>query len=129
MIKFKEAGNGNFIRISLDEDGEELSRTATFSEKSKPKTMGAGFFTEKLAWEEAGNVVEPQYTVEEQAAKDQSEADAEAVAWIGKRESEYPSIKDMTVALWERIVEDRPEASDAIEVERQRVKEKYPDPD
>ena len=75
MIKFKEAGNGHFIRISLDEEGNELSRTATFSEASKPKTMGAGFFAEKNKWVEDGGVVEAQYTAEEQTAKDQAEAE------------------------------------------------------
>lgn len=72
MIKFKHAGNGHFVRFSTDENGNEIlgTRTASFSEASKPKTMGAGFWQGKKEWEAAGNVVESQYTAEEQAEKE-----------------------------------------------------------
>ncbi len=44
------------------------------------------------------------------------------------RKSEYPSIEDMVPALWERVVEGRPEYSDSLEEERQAIKAKYPKP-
>jgi len=47
---------------------------------------------------------------------------------ICSREAEYPIQKEMLVALWERIVEDCPEASDALEIKRQVVKIKYTEP-
>ena len=44
------------------------------------------------------------------------------------RQSAYPSIDDITVALWEKTVEDRTAAADAVEILRQAVKTKYPSP-
>jgi hypothetical protein len=41
------------------------------------------------------------------------------------RQQEYPFINDLIVALWEKIVEDRPDSATALEVERQAIKEKY----
>ena len=45
-----------------------------------------------------------------------------------KRKDEYPSIDDLTVALWEAVVEERLASAQALEVERQAVKAKYPKP-
>jgi hypothetical protein len=45
------------------------------------------------------------------------------------RRQEYPSIDDITVALWEKTVEDRGEAATALEKLRQAVKTKYPSPE
>jgi hypothetical protein len=42
------------------------------------------------------------------------------------RLGEYPRINDLVVALWERIVENRPEASETIQTKRMLIKEKYP---
>ena len=43
-----------------------------------------------------------------------------------KRAAEYPSLADLGVALWEQVVENRPEAAQALEVKRQEIKAKYP---
>lgn len=43
-----------------------------------------------------------------------------------KRAAEYPSLSELNVALWERVVEGRPESADALEVKRQEIKAKYP---
>ena len=43
-----------------------------------------------------------------------------------KRSAEYPSIDDITVALWEGVVEERMAAVTQIEIKRQAVKAKYP---
>jgi len=43
-----------------------------------------------------------------------------------KRAAEYPSLSELNVALWEKVVENRPEAAEALEVKRQEIKAKYP---
>lgn len=43
-----------------------------------------------------------------------------------KREAEYPSLSELNVALWEKVVENRPEAAEALEIKRQSIKLKYP---
>jgi len=43
-----------------------------------------------------------------------------------KRLAEYPSIDELTVALWEGVVEERMAAVTRLEGERQAVKAKYP---
>ena len=59
-------------------------------------------------------------------------ADVEAAhtAWENdyarKRLEEYPSINELTVALWEGVVEERMAAVTKLEGKRQAVKAKYP---
>jgi len=43
-----------------------------------------------------------------------------------KRLAEYPSINELTVALWEGVVEERMQAVTQLEIKRQAVKAKYP---
>ena len=43
-----------------------------------------------------------------------------------KRLAEYPSIEELTVALWEGVVEERMAAVTSLEGKRQAVKAKYP---
>ena len=43
-----------------------------------------------------------------------------------KRKAEYPSIDELTVALWEGVVEERMAAVTDLEIKRQAVKAKYP---
>lgn len=45
-----------------------------------------------------------------------------------KRKAEYPSIEELTVALWEAVVEERLASAQALETKRQAVKTKYPKP-
>ena len=64
--------------------------------------------------------------------KEEMIANISAVAWIENRKAEY--IKEgcteeaLIVALWEKVIEGRPEAADALEVKRQAVKEKIKKP-
>lgn len=44
------------------------------------------------------------------------------------RFNEYPPESELLIALWENVVEGRPEASQALEVKRQAIKAKYPKP-
>lgn len=46
-----------------------------------------------------------------------------------RRAAEYPSAEALAIALWERLVEGRPEASDALQAQRAVVKAKHPKPD
>lgn len=48
--------------------------------------------------------------------------------WIEKRQAEYPSHQDMIVALWEKVMENRPQVADELQVKREEVKRKYPKP-
>ena len=56
----------------------------------------------------------------------QAEYDSQEYARL--RKPEYPSINELVVGLWEATVEDRPEASIALEIKRQQIKIKYPKP-
>lgn len=44
------------------------------------------------------------------------------------RAKEYPATDALVIALWERIVEGRPEASEALQAQRAATKAKYPKP-
>ena len=48
---------------------------------------------------------------------------------VYERTQVYPALNDLIVALWEQVVEDRPEAATALEVDRQAVKVRFPKPD
>ena len=65
----------------------------------------------------------------------QSEIETAHAAWVTEhdaqeyarnRASEYPSIEELTVALWEGVVEERMAAVTQLEIKRQAVKAKYP---
>ena len=55
--------------------------------------------------------------------------DEEDYDHVYERAKVYPDLNDLIVALWEQVVEDRPEAATALEVDRQAVKERFPKPD
>ena len=60
----------------------------------------------------------------------ESEIEAAHAAWENdyarNRLKEYPSIEELTVALWEGVVEERMAAVTSLEGKRQAVKAKYP---
>jgi len=55
-----------------------------------------------------------------------------ATEYCRKRESEYTlaglTDKALLIALWERVVEDNPEPSNSLQVERAAIKAKHPKP-
>jgi len=55
-----------------------------------------------------------------------SQQDAYDNDYARKRLEEYPSIEELTVALWEGVVEERMAAVTSLEGKRQAVKAKYP---
>ena len=62
-IKYKHAeSEGWFYKISLDENGVEISRTGAFK-----KGQGNGYYQEMIA---SGKEIEPQYTPEELVQKE-----------------------------------------------------------
>ena len=50
----------------------------------------------------------------------------DAQEYARNRQAEYPSINELTVALWEGVVEERMAAVTSLEGKRQAVKAKYP---
>ena len=46
--------------------------------------------------------------------------------YLSLRLRDYPLKEDMIVALWEAVVESRPDAKDALETKRQEIKTKFP---
>jgi len=62
-------------------------------------------------------------------AKIQEELDVDAelaaTKYIRSRQAEYPSINELVVALWEQIIEGRPESAAILQAKREAVKIKY----
>jgi len=65
-------------------------------------------------------------TAEQITAKQAELQDAYDNDYARKRKAEYPSIDEITVALWEGVVEERMAAVTQLEIKRQAVKAKYP---
>ena len=101
-----------FKSLASNEDGDFLLEDA-----------GAGVYIKE--WKSA--LPQPsESTIETAHAEWQAEWDAQEYA--RNRQSEYPSIKDLIVALWENVVEERASAVISLEADRQTVKTKYPKP-
>lgn len=77
-----------------------------------------------------GNMVP--LTDEEINEIEQRKAEAEQYeqqyGYIEKRKGAYPTLDDMVVALWEQIIENRPAASETLQIKRLEVKNLYPKP-
>jgi hypothetical protein len=77
------------------------------------------------AFDVNGNsVVLDQSLVDTETARLQAESDAQAYA--RNRQSEYPSIDELVVAMWEGVVEERMASVTRLEGLRQIIKTKYP---
>jgi hypothetical protein len=71
----------------------------------------------------------PQPTEAEiETAHNEWKAEYDAQEYARNRQSEYPSLNDLIVALWENVVEERASAVISLEADRQAVKTKYPKP-
>jgi len=90
---------------------------------------------EKLTKIVNGRVIE--LTPEEQAeilAQWQAE-DAKRAEYLAKekykddRRKEYPTNEALLVALWEKVIENRPEAAESLQQARLTAKAKYPKPE
>ena len=76
------------------------------------------------------NSASPQPTEAEiEAAHAEWQAEHDSQAYSRNRQTEYPSIDELIVALWEGVVEERMASVTALEGLRQAVKDKYPKPE
>lgn len=64
--------------------------------------------------------------IQAELARQMSEWDAFEYARL--RQSEYPGIDDLIVALWEQTIEGRPASAADLQVLREQIKQKYPKP-
>ena len=64
-----------------------------------------------------------------QAKITELQAEQDATKYQRDRQTEYPSIDELIVALWEGVVEERMASVTALEGLRQAVKDKYPKPE
>jgi hypothetical protein len=85
--------------------------------------------------QETGGVVFISEWVSESPQPTEAEIEAAHTVWKAeydsqeyarKRLAEYPSIDELTVALWEGVVEERMAAVTQLEIKRQAVKAKHP---
>ena len=77
------------------------------------------------AFDVNGNpVVLDQSLIDTEVARLQAESDAQAYA--RNRQTEYPSINELVVAMWEGVVEERMASVTKLEGLRQVIKTKYP---
>lgn len=53
----------------------------------------------------------------------------QADQWRRDREAAYPTIPQLTVAIWESIVEGRPATADDLQTLRLEIKNRYPKPE
>ena len=58
----------------------------------------------------------------------EAQAEQDATQYQRDRQTEYPSVDKLIVALWEGVVEERMASVTALEGLRQAVKTKYPKP-
>lgn len=78
-------------------------------------------------WDADGNVVViDEALVQAEVARLQAEYDSQAYA--RNRQSEYPSIDELVVAMWEGVVEERMASSIDLQGKRTAIKDKYPKP-
>jgi hypothetical protein len=55
-------------------------------------------------------------------------ADWDRRAYQRAREAAYPAIAELVVALWEAVIENRPQVSIQLQTVRQTIKETFPKP-
>ena len=82
----------------MSEDVEEVVTPATTREVTPARTVDHA----------AGTLPNPEYN------------------YVDLRLRDYPDVNDLIIALWEKVVEDRPDAAVALETDRQAVKAKFP---
>ena len=82
----------------MSEDGEEIVTPATTREVTPATTID----------HPVGTLPNPEYD------------------YVALRQRDYPSLDDLIVALWEEVVEDRPEVADEVQTAREVVKARFP---
>lgn len=77
-----------------------------------------------VAWGPPGT----RYVLDPQSPRRAIPAPPPVPTYAELRAREYPPTDALVVALWERFIEGRPEASEALEAQRQAIKAKHPKP-
>jgi hypothetical protein len=98
-IKYKQSA-GSFVK-KID-----IATSSVMAEFNidQPKRY-AGLIAEMQAWVDAGNEIEPQFTEAELEEKATKEAEDAKTAYIGLRQSEYPSIGDQLDYIYHNGIE------------------------
>ena len=81
---------------------------------------------EDISWMEVGEAMPSREVL---AAKWETIAEETRLRKIGQKRStpgEYPGKDEILVALWEMVVENRPEKAEALQARREEIKAKYP---
>jgi hypothetical protein len=79
-----------------------------------------------IAWYGPGEPPSPTQ-IDAELARLQAGWDADG--WRRSRIDEYPTLADLTVAIWEATIENRPESAVTLQAAREAVKAKYPKPE
>jgi len=82
----------------MSEDGKEVVTPATTREVTPATTID----------HPAGRIPNPEYD------------------YVALRLRDYPALDDLIVAIWEKVVEDRPEAATEVQTAREVVKARFP---
>ena len=79
---------------------------------------------DKITWHDGNptNITKEQIV----AKKAELKVVSDSLKYRRLRELEYPTTEELTIALWESVIEDRSTAVTDLEVKRQAVKTKYP---
>lgn len=75
-----------------------------------------------LIWHESNSVPKPSQKDLENAYK----LYKKNYDYIEKRLLEFPSLEELTIALWEKIVENNDQSVRDIQMKRKKIKSKYP---
>src|ERR1700759_3376148 len=87
--------------------------------------FGCGETYESLIWNDASQ--KPTKSDVDQVLIDYSIYKANTEYRVN-RLMEYPEIAELVVALWEMLIESRPESAQAIQILRAQIKQKHPKP-
>ena len=117
----------NIFQLWTDEELNAIGY-AKFDEENVSSDKRSTGTTDTFA---AGRVLRTHTTIDYVPAPPppDKQPDDEDYDYDFERAKVYPVLNDLIVALWEQVVEDRPDAAIALEVERQAIKERFPKPD
>ena len=82
---------------------------------------------ETLLWDATNEMKQPSKE-EALAALEEYKAYYATIAYKNKRKAEYPTLDELTIAMWESINEGKSESMEALQALRLEVKKKYPKP-
>jgi hypothetical protein len=81
---------------------------------------------EDISWMEVGEPMPSRELLAEKWETIKEETRLRRIAQLRSTPGEYPGKDEILVALWEMVVENRPEKAQALQVRREEIKAKYP---